>query len=238
MDSARLRQTAIAILIFVVIATLWYREAPVDRAAPEGARSGSARFDYYVLVLSWSPTHCASEEGGGADDRLQCRSGRAYGFVLHGLWPQFERGYPQDCPSDEPRIVSDALMTEMLAYTPSERLVQHEWEKHGACSGLSQRAYFAAATNAFRSIAIPAPYRVPTRALETTADEVRAAFVRANARLATETLSATCRGEELKEVWVCLDRDLSPRACANEVRKRHCGGRRLRMRAVRGDRRT
>jgi ribonuclease T2 len=234
MDASRLRQTAIAILILVVIATFWQRETPIDRAAREGPSAGDA-FDYYVLVLSWSPTHCSSDAGRGADDVLQCRSGRPYGFVLHGLWPQFERGYPKDCPTDEPRIVSDALISQMLAYTPSARLVQHEWEKHGTCSGLGRRDYFNTAATAFRSIVVPSAYRGPARAMVTTAEDVRAAFVRVNASLPSDALSATCRGGELKEVWVCLAKDLTPRACSEDVRKRHCGTRRLRMRAVRGD---
>ena len=52
-------------------------------------------FDYYVLALSWSPTYCASEAG--ASDGQQCAPGRRFAFVVHGLWPQFKQGWPENC---------------------------------------------------------------------------------------------------------------------------------------------
>src|SRR5689334_13733545 len=59
--------------------------------------SVAGQFDYYALVMSWSPTHCSTPEG--EDDAQQCsrRDGRRYAFVLHGLWPQYDRGYPESC---------------------------------------------------------------------------------------------------------------------------------------------
>jgi ribonuclease T2 len=51
--------------------------------------------DYYVLVLAWSPTYCPSE----GDDRgdADCNGNGADEFVLHGWWPQYEIGWPEDC---------------------------------------------------------------------------------------------------------------------------------------------
>jgi len=255
-NGQRLQQTVIGVLILVAIAALWNRgETSTDTAPPETARIGDAApappapaveatapavradaaFDYYVLVLSWSPTHCSSEQGRGRDDDLQCRSGRPYGFVLHGLWPQHERGYPEDCPTDEPRTVGDDLMHDMLEISPSAQLIQHEWRKHGTCAGLSQADYFAAAAKAFRSVVIPPPYQAPKRVVTTTPDDVRDAFLSANTNFARDGVSATCRRNDLAEVWVCLDRSFAPRACSKDVRNRHCGGREVRLRAVRGD---
>ena len=199
------------------------------------AAGSNAAFDYYVLVLSWSPTHCSSDAGRGRDDDLQCRGGRPYGFVLHGVWPQNERGYPQSCASDEPRTVSDAVMDKVLRISPSAQLVQHEWEKHGTCSGLNQEDYFAAVTRAVGSVKLPAAYNAPQRPIVTTPDDVRRAFLDENPSLSRDDVSATCSRNQLAEVWVCLDRSLHPRACSSEVRKRHCGGREVRMLAVRGD---
>jgi ribonuclease T2 len=261
MDSQRIRQTVIGVLILVGIAVFWNRggsspdavppvtppasevvQAPVpaETSAPSPAAAvapsnADAAFDYYLLVLSWSPTHCSSDQGRGRDDDLQCRSGRPYGFVLHGLWPQHERGYPQDCPSDEPRVVDDGVLAKVLKISPSEQLVQHEWRKHGTCSGMRQADYFAAAASAFASITVPSIYDEPKAVLSTTPDDVRDAFLAANPSLSYESVSATCRRNDLAEVWVCLDKRLSPRACSKDVRDRHCGGRKVRMRAVRGD---
>jgi ribonuclease T2 len=215
-------------------------QAPAVQAVPPPREATTlpapkGDFDYYVLTLSWSPTHCASEAGEDEEDDMQCRSGRPYGFVLHGLWPQDQRGYPQMCHTDEPRKVSSENMARMLEVAPSKQLVQHEWRKHGTCAGLTQDDYFSAAIKAFASVAVPAAYKLPAAPIETTADEVRDAFLSANPTLKAENLSATCRRNRLAELWVCLDKSLKPRACSPEVRKRHCGERHVRMLAVRGD---
>jgi ribonuclease T2 len=203
-----------------------------EAAAPEVA-APKGKFDYYVLTLSWSPTHCASERG--ADDEMQCRSGRPYGFVLHGLWPQHERGYPEFCLSGEPKRMSDAVVQKMLEVSPSEDLVQHEWQKHGTCAGLSQADYAATAVRAFKAVDIPAHYEQPATELRVSPDEVRDAFLSANPSLDDSSVTTICRGGDLSEVWVCLDKDLTPRACATDVAKRDCTRRSVRMRAVRGD---
>src|SRR5262249_37690905 len=117
--------------------------APAPASTPRAALpEPQGEVDYYVLVLSWSPTRCSAPAGRGRGDAMRGRPGRPFGFVLHGLWPQFERGYPQACDSDEPREVSDANMERALKVSPSEKLVQHEWEKHGTCAGLAQDDYF------------------------------------------------------------------------------------------------
>lgn len=203
------------------------------RASTVPASDGD--FDYFLLVFSWSPTHCSSDAGRGRDDDLQCRSGRPYGFVLHGLWPQNERGWPEYCESAEPHRVSASNMRAALKLSPSTSLVQHEWEKHGVCSGLSQDDYFAAAALAVDSVKVPAVYRAPARPLVTTADEVRRQFLQANRGFPNDGISATCNRNELGEVWVCLDKGLQPRSCSAEVRRKHCGGRQVRMLSVRGD---
>lgn len=217
------------------------RPAPVEVAevvaapAPKAVAKADGDFDYYVLVLSWSPTHCSSDAGRGRDDDLQCRSGRPYGFVLHGLWPQHERGWPQYCETDEPRNVSARNMAAALKISPSEKLVQHEWEKHGTCAGLSQDDYFAAATLAVESVKVPKAYKQPARPLVTTPNDVKRAFLDANPGLKSDGLSATCSRNHLAEIWVCLDKELGPRSCSAEVRRKHCGGREVRMLSVRGD---
>jgi ribonuclease T2 len=208
-----------------------------DVATPSSTKVpvASGDFDYYLLVLSWSPTHCSGDAGHGRSSDLQCRSGRPFGFVLHGFWPQDERGYPENCSSSEPRRVGDDLLSSMMKISPSADLIQHEWQKHGTCSGLSQRDYFATAERAFRSISVPSTYVRPNGDVRTKPDDVREAFLSVNPALSRASIAATCSRNELAELWVCLDKGLAPRACSNDVRKRHCGAREVRMRAVRGD---
>ena len=208
--------------------------AAAAKSAPVAVPNSDGDFDYYVLVLSWSPTHCSSDAGRGRDDDMQCRSGRPFGFVLHGLWPQYERGYPQSCRTDQPRV-SDAVMDQALKLSPSADLVRHEWTKHGTCSGLAQADYFAAAALAVDAVKVPKTYVAPARPLVTTPDDVKRAFLAANSSIPKDGLSATCSRNELAEIWVCLNKDLAPRACSNDVRKKHCGARPVRMLAVRGD---
>jgi len=102
-------------------------------------RTAPGQFDFYVLSLSWSPDYCAGPAG--ARDRFQCAGPRKYGFVVHGLWPQFERGWPEECTTDRLNLAAP-LRKDILEIMPSERLMNHEWRKHGTCSGLTPKQYF------------------------------------------------------------------------------------------------
>lgn len=68
-----------------------------------GARPGE--FDFYVLALSWSPSFCNSQAG--RRSREQCAIAASSAFVVHGLWPQFERGFPSYCRDQSPRFALD-----------------------------------------------------------------------------------------------------------------------------------
>ena len=186
--------------------------APKARAAP-----ADARFDYFVLALSWSPAYCADRDGaGGRGDALQCESGRPFAFVVHGLWPQNERGYPADCPTSV-RAVPDAVTTAMLDVMPSRGLVQHQWRKHGSCSGLAPQAYFYLTRSMFATLTIPPAYRALARPLRVTGAEVERAFLAANPGLRADGVAVQCRGGRLREVRVCFTREGAPRACGAEV---------------------
>ena len=63
---------------------------PVAAATPTPCES-------LVLSLSWSPSWCATKAGQRDED--QCGSGKKFGFIVHGLWPQYARGEkPDQCP--------------------------------------------------------------------------------------------------------------------------------------------
>jgi ribonuclease T2 len=201
-------------------------------AIPAFARDSSSdlsgRFDYYVLTLSWSPQYCA--DAPGDRDRRQCGSGRRYAFVLHGLWPQDERGFPQSCA--EGGTLPRAFVDDMLDIMPSPSLVRHEWATHGTCSGLTADAYFAAARRAFRSIAIPDRFRAPVRQVYVDPRTIVGDFLRDNPALPPAGIAVLCSGRYLKEVRVCLDRSLHPRTCGREIRSR-CRGDEVIVRPVR-----
>jgi len=150
---------------------------------------------------------------------MQCA--RPYGFVAHGLWPQNERGWPRDCR--DPERVSEDTIARMLPLMPSRGLIIHEWHTHGACSGLGAEAYFNTVERAFRSVRIPEAYRSPDGMLTVDPVQLKRAFVGANAGLREADLAVECSGRYLREVRVCLDRGLGPRACGADVSDQ-CGG--------------
>ena len=184
------------------------------------ARAEAPAFDYYVLSLSWSPQYCASQ--GGRSDALQCAGERRYGFVLHGLWPQYARGgWPDSCIVPAPPL-SAAIIASMLPIQPAEGLIRHEWARHGTCSGMDAGRYFETASRAYRSIAIPAAYRDPGRYLATSPARLTADFAAANPGLTAEAITAVCAKQYLVELRLCLGKDLKPARCGAGLRSQ-CG---------------
>jgi ribonuclease T2 len=213
---ARLLAVALAI-----VATIAVARGHHDRA-------DDGRFDYYLMSLSWSPSYCEAHPG----DEDQCAH-KGFGFVLHGLWPQNRDGsWPQHCSSNaEPDA---ATVERTLAFMPSRRLIEHEWQTHGSCTGLEPSAYFDLADRAFASVKIPDALKTPASAPSMSADEIVAAFAAANRGLDGRMVTVQCRdGGELSEVRVCLDRDsLGPTDCGGRVRS-SCRAGALRIAVVR-----
>ena len=123
-------------------------------AAQDRRQNAPGEFDFYVLSLSWSPSFCeeAAERGNSGRSQIQC--GRPYAFVVHGLWPQYERGFPNYCQRPSPRLDRN-IMTSMLDLMPAPGLIFNEWKKHGTCSGLGGRAYFETIRKARAAVKIP-----------------------------------------------------------------------------------
>ncbi len=194
------------------------------------------QFDYYTLSLSWSPTYCGSNAG--QDDRQQCGPGRAYAFVVHGLWPQYAQGWPEDCVLRE-KWVPDELIAAMLDIMPSKKLIIHEWKKHGGCSGLRMRNYFGLTRDLFGKLRIPARYLAPQAPVITTPEQLVSDFVKTNRDLTVDMLSVQCgnsRGAaRLAELRVCFGKNGDLRSCgANE--RRQCRAEKLVLPPVRGGR--
>ncbi len=194
--------------------------APAKPAANPAAppRVPPGAFDHYVLALSWSPTYCATEATDR--DRLQCGA-RPFGFIVHGLWPQNERGYPESCPTATPRV-PDALVDEMLDIMPSRGLVGHQWRAHGACTGLSQEDYFAVMRAAWEAIAIPPRFLAPDAPAMMSPRDIAGEFLRADPALRPDAIVVTCDGERLDEVRICLTQDLAVQPCGRQAARSAC----------------
>ncbi len=178
----------------------------------EGERAGE--FDYYVMSLSWSPNWCA--ETGDARGDPQCDAGRGLSFTLHGLWPQFEDGYPSYCRTGErdPTRAETAAMADIMG---GAGLAFYEWKKHGRCAGLAAAEYFAVSRRAYGAVVIPEVFRGLGRDVELPASVVEDAFLEANPGLARDMVTVTCDAGMIEEVRVCLTKDIGFRTCGDDV---------------------
>src|SRR5215475_14763245 len=188
-------------------------------------------FDFYVLSLSWSPSFCDSAGERGTPPQDQCGE-RPFSFVVHGLWPQYERGFPEFCQVPAPRLDRN-IVSSMLDLMPAPRLIFNEWDKHGTCSGLSARGYFESVRKARAVVKIPEQYLDLKETLTVTPDEVEEAFVKANTGLTRTSLAITCDSKRLSEVRICMSRDFQFRECG-EIDRRACRRDKLVMPPVRG----
>ena len=214
MNQQRIIRSFVAVIVLVAaVAYSVHDDANRNRdgGSPRAIVKAGGTFDYYLASLSWSPTFCEANP----DEREQCGR-RGYGFILHGLWPQYERGNgPQDCRSNE--RPDRATIERTLAFMPSRGLIEHEWRAHGSCSGLAPEAYFDLADRAYAGIRIPAMLTATAKPPPMTADDLRLAFVEANPDLRADMLGVSCRGNALAEVRICLDTDLRPRQCGRGI---------------------
>lgn len=184
--------------------------APEEPSAPAASQSADLPFDFYVLALSWSPAFCASQAGQGADE--QCGPSADFGFITHGLWPQFEQGWPSFCQSPHGERMPSTVVSNLLDIMPDRGLIQHQWDKHGTCSGLTPQAYADRIRQATGSIAIPPLFdsQTPSRM---DADQIERAFQQANPAIPADAIAVACPSNRFTEVRICLDQGLSPRTC-------------------------
>jgi ribonuclease T2 len=199
-----------------------------DRSSQREHRAGE--FDYYALVLSWSPTYCASSERSSPDPQCDRRDGRRFAFVLHGLWPQYERGFPDYCATRRKPFVPQSLIDNMLDIMPSPKLVIHEYRKHGTCSGLTPEGYYGLARRLFNQIQIPRAYTNPMENRMVAPADLVSDFLQANPKLKPEMLAISCggTGNRLREIRVCFSKQGELRPCGrNENQRRLCSAGRM-----------
>lgn len=191
-------------------------------SAQDRRQNAPGEFDYYVLSLSWSPSFCesASERGNnGRGTQAQC-GGRPFSFVVHGLWPQYEHGFPEYCQRPSPRLGRN-IMTSMLDLMPAPGLIFNEWDKHGTCSGLDERAYFETVRKARAAVKIPEEFLQLSEPKTIAPDDLEAAFIKANPGLSNSAIAVTCDRKRLSEVRICLSKELQFRSC-EEIDRRAC----------------
>ena len=203
------------VFLFAIVA---FAQDGAPAGVQDKRQNAPGEFDFYVLALSWSPTYCAErdERGSSRKPDPQC-NGRPFAFVVHGLWPQYERGFPSYCQVPAPRL-DRGMISRALELMPSPALVLHEWDRHGTCSGLSAGAYFETMRKARAVVKIPADYLDLAAPVTVTPDEVAEAFVRINPGLSRADMAVGCNKTRLTEVRLCMGKDFSFHACPDVVR--------------------
>ena len=187
-------------------------DAPVS--LPRIERDGPVRqmpVTGYTLALSWSPEFCRFRDDEARHAR-QC-SGRAgrFAFVVHGLWPNGARGWPQWCPTR--RQPSEAEVRASLCMTPDTSLIAHEWARHGSCMTPSPDAYLQVTRILWNSLRIP-DYDALSRRDGLTAGQVRRAFADANPHWEPEHIGLVVSGRGwMREMRLCYGTDFMPTRC-------------------------
>jgi ribonuclease T2 len=203
-------------------------------AAQDKRQNEPGQFDYYVLSLSWSPSYCeaATERAPERQPPQQQCGERPFHIVVHGLWPQYERGFPEYCQREAPRLDRN-IVSSMLDLMPSPGLIFSQWRKHGTCAGITPRAYFDTVRRARAVVKIPEPYIEVKSHLMVSPAEVEEAFVKANPGMSNAAVAVRCDSKRLQEVRICLSKDLTFRDCP-DVDRRACRREQLSMPPVRG----
>ena len=206
----------------------------IPGSAQDRRQNEPGQFDFYVLSLSWSPSFCdaVTERSANSAARQPECGDKPYAFVVHGLWPQYEKGFPEFCQVPAPRL-DRAIVSSMLDLMPSPRLIFREWDRHGVCSGLPARAYFETMRKARAMVKIPTDYLDLKQPRTVTPGEVEDAFVAANPGLTHDGIAISCDAKRLNEVRICMSKDLKFRSCA-EVDQRACMLEQALMPRVRG----
>jgi ribonuclease T2 len=183
-------------------------------AKADGEQAGG--FDYYVMSLSWSPNWCSLTGDSRGDP--QCDKGRGLTFILHGLWPQFDRGGPPSAcrtGATDPSRTDTAAMADIMG---GAGLAWHEWKEHGRCTGLSSDAYLAAMRKAYGLVKVPPLFAKVTHDLRLAPKVVEDAFLESNPDLSASEVVVTCNQGLIQEVRICLTKTLSPRPCGQDVK--------------------
>jgi ribonuclease T2 len=201
MKSRSLATLLILVLIGLAAASSKHRSAQAAQGTP-GA------FDYYLLTLSWSPEFCHSPAHA---EKPECLSGH-FGFIVHGLWPQYAQGgYPENC-STAPGLSNPSEMVDIM---PDAGLVAHEWSTHGTCTGLGAESYFKLLRQAQSSVKIPDKFAAPHQSFSISPQDVKSAFVQANPNLSADDMTVSCGNNYLTAVSLCMTKDLKATACRN-----------------------
>lgn len=182
---------------------------------PQQSRGTTGEFDYYLLTLSWSPEFCKTHP----TDKVQCGPGLTKGFVVHGLWPQYNKGYPQYCVKPAPAVPQAAVDIAVKGNPSASLFTDHEWPKHGTCATTDPVKYAEDGLSGYQAFAVPARLQTHNAPGQMPLADFKALLLQANPTLSDGSLKVQCdRSGALQEIRICLDKGLKPQTCTDYVR--------------------
>ncbi|MEL7729874.1 ribonuclease T [Citromicrobium bathyomarinum] len=194
--------------------------APGSVSVPSIARDGPSRTmptTGYVLALSWSPEFCRTRTDSPRHARQCSGLGGSFGLIVHGLWPQGARSWPQWCATRRARPTGAQLARQMCVQ-PSASLAMRQWAKHGSCLTDTPDRYFRITRILHRSLDWPDLDRL-SRKEGLTAGDIREAWMQANTNWRPEMIGVVLNERGwLEELRLCYGRDWMPAACKPSAR--------------------
>ncbi|MEM7701325.1 MAG: ribonuclease T [Pseudomonadota bacterium] len=165
----------------------------------------------YTLALSWSPEFCKPRESSPAH-RVQCSgSNGRFGMVVHGLWPQGQRSWPQWCRQQN--RLTPAELRKAMCMMPSARLIARQWAKHGSCMTKKPETYFGVTRVLWESLRIPEYDRI-SHEDGLTAGRIRRAFAEANPGIPASAVGVKLNQRGwLQELRICYSKRFRPTRC-------------------------
>ncbi len=187
--------------------------ASPNRGVGQQSRSQPGQFDFYLLNLSWSPEFCASGASRHRNNGASAECTTPHGFILHGLWPSNADGTEIGDCSNAPGPRNPEKYIDL---TPDPSLIQHEWRKHGTCSGLPADTFFNTAREAVNDVHIPDTFKSLAHPLALTPDAILNSFYQANPGFPQGSFALSCGNNRLTAIEACFNKDtLKPIACQN-----------------------
>ncbi|WP_345725575.1 ribonuclease T2 family protein [Qipengyuania proteolytica] len=205
---------ALAALSAPAAAQSYQCRVPAQVGVPTITADGPARrlpVSGYTLAVSWSPEFCKTRERQARHAR-QCsgRDGR-FGMVVHGLWPESGRSWPQWCGSQRQLTARD--LSPNMCLSPSASLLARQWVKHGSCMARRPATYFKVTRILWNGLRWPDFDRV-SREDGLTAGTIRTRFVDANPGWMPEAVGVKLNARGwLEELRLCYDKRFMPKAC-------------------------
>ena len=163
------------------------------------------KFDFYLMNVAAPADFCHVPGAGPA-----CMPPRS--FVLHGLWTQNNDGtYPVNCSTEHGPVSYEPL----LDLTPDLPLLQHEWEKHGTCTGIGPARFFTMERSAYATLYLPRQIQTPARSSRFDTAALLAELYHVNTSFPAGSILLSCREGKLTAVEACFSKELKPVACTN-----------------------